>query len=240
MNFRSLQVRHYYIYAGFFFLFFFISSVWAQVPQGEVYGHPLGPETRDAFNATSALLAEKPIVRGNFEQEKLLSRLGRSLKSSGNFIIAADLGMVWDTQKPFPSTLALGKDYLVQSRPGGQKNILSAEGNETFIRLAEVISAVFSGNTGRLLENFEVFYLDKIRSADNGRASGNNPGWELGLLPRDRAIASFAVKITLKGDSAIRSILINEQNGDSIEYVLSNHSYPSELALNEKSFFTVP
>jgi len=178
--------------------------------------------------STSAALAEHPIVRGNFEQEKVLSRLGRSLKSSGNLIIAADLGMVWDTLKPFPSTLALGKDYLVQSRPGGQKSVLSAQGNETFIRLAEVISSVFSGNTRGLLENFDVYYL------------GNSSGWELGLLPKDNAIASFAVRITMKGDSVIRSILINEQNGDSITYVLSNHSYPSELALHEKSFFTIP
>ena len=197
---------------------------WAQ----DIFSHPLKPETMAAFNATSERLAEHPIVKGNFEQEKLLSRLKRSLKSSGNFIIAVELGMVWDTLKPFPSTMALGKDYLVQSRPGGQKTVLSAEGNETFIRLAEVISSVFSGNTQRLLDNFEVYY------------SGSVSGWELGLLPRDRAIASFAVRITMKGDTAIRHILINEQNGDSITYVLSNQSYPSELASHEKSFFTIP
>jgi len=208
-----------------FFLIFFPIALWAEE---DVYLYPLGPETMNAFIATSAILAEHPIVKGSFEQEKILSRLGRSLKSSGNLIIAAEQGMVWDTLKPFPSTLALGKDYLVQSRPGGQKSVLSAQGNETFIRLADVISSVFSGNTRGLLENFEIYY------------SGSASGWELGLLPRDNAIASFAVRITMKGDSAIRSILINEQNGDSIFYVLSNHSYPSELALHEKSFFAIP
>ena len=206
-------------------LFFISTAAWAQE---DVFRHPLKPETMSAFNSTSGRLAEHPIVRGNFEQEKILSRLNRSLMSSGNFIIAVELGMVWDTLKPFPSTLALGKDYLVQSRPGGQKAVLSAQGNETFIRLADVISAVFSGRTQRLLDNFEVYYL------------GSASDWELGLLPKDKAIASFAARITMKGDSAIRSILINEQNGDSITYVMSNHSYPSELAPHEKSFFTLP
>jgi hypothetical protein len=206
-------------------VFLFNFSVWAD---GDVFSHPLKPETTGAFDAAFVRLSEHPIVRGNFEQEKILSRLNRSLKSSGNFIIAAGQGMVWDTLNPFPSTLALGKDYLVQSRPGGQKTVLSARGNETFIRMAEVISAVFSGRSRELQDNFEVYY------------SGSSSGWELGLLPKEKAISSFAVRITMKGDEAIRSILINEQNGDAVVYALYNHSYPSELASHEKSFFTAP
>jgi hypothetical protein len=211
-----------------FGLLFFTLEVWAQSPAGDIFSHPLRSETMNAFNVTCAQLAEHSLVRGNFEQEKILNRLNRSLKSSGNFIIAADTGMVWETLKPFPSTLALGKDFLIQSRPGGQKTVLSASGNETFIRLAEVLSAVFSGQSQGLLSNFEVFY------------SGSASGWELGLTPSDRAIASFIVKIAMKGDRVIRSITIHEQNGDSIIYILSNHNYPVELSVHEKDFFSVP
>jgi hypothetical protein len=124
--------------------------------------------------------------------------------------------------------MALGKDYILQSRPGGRKTVLSAQGNETFVRLAEVISAVFSGRSESLLANFEVYY------------SGSASGWELGLLPKEKAIASFADRITMKGDSAISSILINEQSGDSIIYSLSNHNYPSQLSADEKDLFRVP
>jgi hypothetical protein len=209
-------------------LFFFTFAAWAQSPTGDIFNQPLRPETRNVFNATCAQLAEHPLVRGNFEQEKMLNRLNRSLKSSGNFIIAADLGMVWETLKPFPSTLALGKDFLVQSRPGGQKTAISAKGNETFIRLAEVLSAVFSGQSQSLLNNFEVYY------------SGSASSWELGLIPLDKAIAAFMVKITMKGDRAIQSIVINEQNGDAIHYILTNHIFPAELSAHEKDFFTVP
>ena len=203
----------------------FVITAWANA---DVFIYPLGPQSMEAFRMTSANLAEKPIVKGSFEQERVLSRFNRSLKSSGNFIIAAELGMVWETLQPFPSTMALGKDYLVQSRPGGQNTVLSAQGNETFIRLAEVMSAVFSGNTQRLLDNFEVFY------------SGSVSNWELGLLPLDRVVASFAAKITMAGDSAIRSINISEQNGDVITYLMSNHSYPTDLNENEKAFFSAP
>ena len=204
--------------------FLFALPVWTQ----DVFNHPLRQQDMDAFKTICASLSEHSIVRGNFEQEKILSRLNRSLKSSGNFIIAGDLGMVWETLKPFPSALSLGKDYIIQSRAGGQKTVLSAQGNETFVRLADVISAVFSGNAQRLLDNFQVYY------------SGSPGAWELGLLPLDKAIASCADRITMTGDAVIKSIIINEQNGDSITYRLSNHNYPPELSTNEKTFFSFP
>jgi len=217
-------VKHIVAVLGLFFLF----AGRAQAAEEDIFRYPLGQRTENAFRTTCSRLAEHPFVRGNFEQEKILSRLNRSLKSSGNFIIATDLGMVWDTVKPFPSTLALGRDFIVQSRPGGQKTVLSAQGNETFLRMAEVISTVFSGNERGLLDNFEVYY------------SGSVSSWELGLSPLDKAINSFAEKIVMKGDDAIRSIQILEQNGDSIKYILSNHSYPAELDVHEKAFFSYP
>jgi hypothetical protein len=198
------------------------------IARGDIFDYPLKQETMENFRTTCAALAVYPVVKGSFEQEKVLNRLNRSLKSSGNFIIASGQGMVWDTVRPFPSALALGKDYLVQSRPGGDRTVLSAAGNETFIRMAEVISAVFSGNISGLMENFKVYY------------SGSTSAWEMGLLPLDKAINNFALRIVMKGDSAIKSITVYEQNGDTIIYGLSNHSYSSDLSVHEKNFFSFP
>ncbi|MDR2730154.1 MAG: outer membrane lipoprotein carrier protein LolA [Treponema sp.] len=208
-----------------------ISALFAQNTREEIFRHPLGPQTRNAFNETCSALANHSYIKGTFEQVKTISRLERSLKSSGNFIIASDMGMVWETLKPFSSTMALGKNFIIQSRPGGQKTFLSAQGNETFLHMAEVISAVFSGNAKELLENFEVYYF----MPDQSRGS-----WELGLIPQNKAIGVFAERIIMKGDSAIRSIFINEQSGDSIQYILMNHSYPPELNANEKAVFILP
>jgi hypothetical protein len=54
--------------------------------------------------------------------------------------------MVWDTVSPFPSTMAVGRDFIIQTGLGGTKSKLDARGNETFISLADTISAIFSGN----------------------------------------------------------------------------------------------
>jgi len=213
---------------AFLALFLCAAGIWAQTQSEEIFRRPLEPQTMDAFKTTCSRLSEHVFIRGKFEQEKTVSRLNRSLKSSGNFIIAIGLGMVWDTVKPFPSTLTLGKDYVIQSRSGRQKTVLNAQGNETFLRMAEVISAIFSGNSQGLMDNFNVYY------------SGSAAAWELGLTPKNNAVGSFAEKIIMKGDAAIRSILIYEQNGDTAKYYLSNHNYPAELNANEKSFFVLP
>jgi len=210
---------------GLFLLFFLIELT--QVQAQDVFNYPLAPQTEEAFRAVCSRLAQHKFTKGNFELEKTISRLDRSLKSSGNFIIASDLGIVWDTVKPFASTLTLGKDFMIQSRTGGQKTVLNAQGNETFLRMAQVNSAVFSGNTKGLLDNFEIFF------------TGGVSGWELGLAPLDQTITSIMQKIIMKGDVVIRSILIYEHNGDTIKYILSNHSFPTELSKNEQAFFSI-
>jgi hypothetical protein len=214
---------------GFLILYlsFFAVTLWADENNNSLFDNPLNLQTTDTFTKISAMLAEHSIVKGNFKQEKKINRLNRSFVSSGNFLIVSGLGMVWDTVKPFPSTVTLGKDYIIQSR-GNQRTVLSTQGNEAFIRMAEIISAVFTGDKQRLTENFELYFIGIITN------------WEMGLIPRDRTVASVTGRIAMKGDSAIRSILIYQQNGDSTEYILSNHSYPAELNVNEKAYFTVP
>jgi hypothetical protein len=218
-------VKHGAIFAA---LFWIAGMLAAAEPEEEIYNHPLDSGRKSRFIAICAMLSEHPVIKGTFEQEKTISSLNRSLVSQGNFIIAADLGMVWETLKPFPSTLATGRDFLIQSRPGGRKTKLDAGGNETFLRLADVISSVFSGNSRGLMDNFEIYFSE---------AEG---AWTLGLIPLDVSIRSFAARISMAGDSAIRLIRVREQNGDTIRYSLSGHSYPPALRGDEKDFFSVP
>jgi hypothetical protein len=213
--------------AVFLGLFFFLAG-WVYAQEEGIFRHPLNRQTEAAFRATCQHLAGHPFIRGNFEQERTLSRLNRSLKSSGNFLIAENLGMVWDTENPFPSTLVLGRDYFIQSRPGGQRTFLSAQGNETFLRMADAIGTMFSGNAQGLIDNFEIFYSETAAS------------WELGLTPLDKAISSFAQRIIMRGDTVIRFIQVTEQNNDTIIYVLSNYNFPAELSARERALFTVP
>jgi hypothetical protein len=208
----------------------------AQQAGEEAFNHPLDGSTRPRFDAGCADLAKNPVIKGVFEQTKTIGRLNRSLVSKGDFIIAAELGMVWDTLTPFPSTMAVGRDYILQSTPSGAKTKLDARGNETFLRLADTISAIFTGNSRLLLENFTVYFTELDGS------------WTIGLIPGEKSIKTFAARIVMSGESGrtgggrtqntvIRVITLYEQNGDTITYKLSNHSYPGTLTARERSLF---
>jgi len=207
---------------------FLIFSQFIGAQQNEILNHPLNTGNIDTFRAVCARIARHPFIKGTFEQEKIISRLNRSMNSSGSFIITSNLGMVWETINPFPSTLVLGRDFMIQSRPGSQRTVLSAQGNETFQGMAQVIGGVFSGNAASLENNFEIFF------------TGNISSWEMALIPRDKTISSFAQRISMRGSDVIRVIYISEQNGDSIIYTLLNHTFPASLTAGETALFSLP
>jgi outer membrane lipoprotein-sorting protein len=218
--------------AAFFCALFLLCGVlrgvflYAQIPADAeaVFAFPLGEAGR--FSELCADLSGHPFIRGTFVQTKTISRLNRSLVSEGNFIIARDMGMVWETLKPFPSTMTAGRDYLLQSTPSGTKTRLDARGNETFLRFSDTISAVFSGDAQKLLDNFTVYFTE---------AGGV---WTMGLVPSEKAIRTFAARIIMSGEaSLIRTVTLHEQNGGSIRYALSGHSCPASLSAGERALF---
>jgi hypothetical protein len=210
-----------------FLLFFFAFSMGAQENAPEVFRFPLGAANRTRYGEVTKTLAEHPVVKGTFTQTRTLGRMNRTLVSGGNFIIAAGTGMVWDTRTPFPSVMAVGRDYIVQSTPRGTRTRLEARGSETFLSLADTISAVFTGDARRLRENFDNYFTES-----GGR-------WFLGIVPREKAVRTFAAQLTLSGDSVIRTIILREENGDTVRYELSGHSFPGGLTPDEKALFSV-
>ena len=199
-----------------------------------VFNYPLTETTKPAFLAVCRALSPRPVIRGTFEQTKTITRLNRSLVSQGNFTIAGDFGMIWETLKPYPSTMAVGRDFIVQETSPGNRTRLNAQGNETFLRLADTISAIFTGSAPRLLDNFDVSYAQTAER------------WTVGLIPRKQAIRSFAARIILSGErstpgrtAVIQSIVLFEQNGDAIQYSLSNHRFPQELTAGEQALFQI-
>jgi hypothetical protein len=215
-----------------FGLAFFLSAVLASGQTDEVFSRPLNSRNRSRFDAVCAAMAEHPLIKGAFTQTKTLRRLERSLVSTGSFIIDAGRGMIWDTKVPFASVMAVGRDYLIQIS-GGKKTKLDTAGNETFIRISEIMRSVFTGNTRALTENFELFFSESGENRTAGQGF-----WKLGLIPKDRTIRNFAASIIIQGDSALRSVILNEQNGDSVKYELSNHYYPETLNSSEKDLFS--
>ena len=191
----------------------------------EVFSSPLTEAAKPRFLSLCAELSARPAIRGSFELRRAVKKLDRVMVSSGNFIISAEHGIIWDTKKPFPSTMTMGRDFIRQTTPEGSGSVLSAQGNETFLRFSEVMRALFAGDPVKLFSGFQVFFAE-------------SPGyWELGLIPRDAAIRGFIERIALIGEGGlIRGITIFQRNGDAVSYAFSGQRFEG-LSPQERELF---
>ncbi len=183
-----------------------------------------------SLEAVCGSLSENRNMTGRFLQEKTISAVNRTLRSSGIFIFS-DLGIVWKTEKPFPSVMAVGLDRVVQTLPNGKKTVMDASQNQIFTSISKSLSAMFRGDQKTLVENFSTDF------------SGNSSGWTVRLVPKDLSVASILGSIEVSGKfldsrAQIDGILMSESSGDSIKYIFSEQKFPEELSQDEKSYFT--
>ena len=183
-----------------------------------------------SLESVCASLAARPNTTGDFIQIKTINANGRQLKSSGKFIIST-IGIMWKTEKPFPSSLILTKDSMIQIAANGNKSVMDGKDNQIFANISDTLTSVFSGNSNQLKKNFECTF--------SGDEKG---GWTLELKPKDSTIASVMERLVLSGalenDVAVLGKLeMAETSGNKIIYEFTNQKYPEELSADEKQNF---
>lgn len=179
-------------------------------------------------------LASKPNTTGDFTQTKIIQTNGRKLKSSGKYIIST-LGIYWKTEKPFPSSLILTEDAMVQISANGTKSVMSGKDNQIFANISGTLSSVFSGNVDELKKNFECSFSED-----------SNGGWKILLTPKDSTIAAVMKRLVLSGTydstsgaAVLASLEMAETSDNTITYEFTNQKYPKELAADEKQIFII-
>lgn len=177
-------------------------------------------------------LSKTPITKGDFTQIKTINAKGRTLKSSGKFIISLE-GIMWKTLKPFPSNLIVTENAMIQIAADGKKNVMSASDNQIFQNISKTLRSVFAGDSKELENNFKVAFENK----ENGL-------WSVVLTPKDSTIAAVMQTLELSGSSTntqvtLLSLELQETSNNKIRYEFSNQTYPKELTTDEKAFFVI-
>lgn len=193
------------------------------------------PASNFTLEGVCAKLSSKSNTTGSFTQTKNIKANGRALKSYGKFIICP-LGILWNTEKPFPSKMVLTKDTMAQTLADGSKSVMNGKDNQIFENISKTLSSVFSGNAEELKNNFTCTFQNKEAGS-----------WKLILLPKDSTIASVMKQLILSGtitggekeNAVLTSLEISEQSGNSILYEFSNQKYPQELTADEKLEFKI-
>ena len=194
----------------------------------------LSAQTSLTLETVCKNLAARPNTTGDFTQTKSLQTNGRKLKSNGKFIIS-NSGILWRTEKPFPSSLILTKDAMVQIAANGTKSVMSGKDNQIFSNISGTLSSVFSGNVNELKKNFICDF------SEDGK-----DGWKVSLTPKDSTIASVMNILVLSGKCDIKAgtavlekLEMAETSGNSILYEFVNQKYPEELSNEEKQNFVI-
>lgn len=184
----------------------------------------------ETFDSVCKNLSERPNMTGNFSQVKTISAVGRSMKSSGTFIFSLD-GIMWKTEKPFPSTMVVGMTSVKQTLANGKETVIDASSNQIFTSISTTLNAMFSGNSQVLQNNFDVDF------------SFSGSDWKAVLLPKDNMVKKILQSLSISGKAAsdyadLNTIVMSEANGDSITYNFTNQKYPKELTADEKAYFS--
>lgn len=184
----------------------------------------------ETFDSVCKNLAKHPNMTGNFSQVKTISAVNRSMKSSGTFIFSLD-GIMWKTEKPFPSTMVVGMTSVKQTLANGKETVIDASSNQIFTSISTTLSAMFSGNAAVLQDNFDVDF----------NFSGSD--WKAVLSPKDNMVKKILFSLSIGGKATensadLNSIVMAEATGDTITYNFTNQKYPKELTADEKSYFS--
>lgn len=194
---------------------------------GDVFDHPQTPAQAQAvLRAAMPGLGQVQVLRGHFTQRKYLSEIPRPLTSTGEFLLVRDQGVWWHAQTPLDSALTLTPRGLIQvdartpMPPGGSQR---QPGSEI---AAGIFFALFALDIDTLARSFDLFAMQSAAR------------WQLGLRPRDAAVAAWFRQATLSGGEQVERVTLFEAAGDRTEIELDAAAQPkSSLTPAERQRF---
>jgi outer membrane lipoprotein-sorting protein len=150
-----------------------------------------------------AQLQSHAVVRGQFVQRKQLAGFTRPLESAGSFLLWREHGVVWNTARPFASSIVITRDAVRVAQGGKPYTLQSDAAREPALRIVnEILFAVLAGDVTRLEQRFEI------------AAQAPGSSWTLRLTPREAAVKRAFTSIGVDGDSFVRGVQLQEANGD--------------------------
>lgn len=181
----------------------------------------------DLAQSVRERLTQPAVLRGDFEQSKQVQGFARPLVSRGSFLVARERGVLWQVRTPFASQLRLTRDEIVSTQEGGAVAFRLDAGKEPAVRMINgLMFSLLNGDVSALSEHFRI----------EGHVEGRS--WQLQLVPRQAALTRLMTRVELVGDSHVRSIRIDEANGDRTTIRFSaQSSEPARLSPDEAARF---
>jgi Outer membrane lipoprotein carrier protein LolA len=165
-------------------------------------------------------LENPAVLQGEFEQRKTLQGFKNPLLSKGHFWVAKARGVVWETQKPFASSLIVTRDRLLTRKADGTVSSQIKAQDEPGIRaINDILFALMAVDWPTLSQRFTI------------TATWQSPSlWRMRLTPREASVAQWVSLIELQGANFVHSVRLTEPQGDASLITFSNQIPASELS----------
>ncbi|WP_045973732.1 LolA family protein [Xenorhabdus doucetiae] len=172
--------------------------------------------------------AHQPVVRAHFTQVRQIQGMPQPLSSSGEMLVSHYKGLWWHQQKPFPLTLVLDDNRMVQVMAGQTPQVITADSNPQLFQFNHLMRALFQADRAVLEENFNIEFND----LGQGK-------WRLVLTPKTSPLDKLFTAITLNGQANLDAILLTDRQGDRTELAFTRHQLtPETLSHEEEQRFT--
>ncbi|MBV8624799.1 MAG: outer membrane lipoprotein carrier protein LolA [Herbaspirillum sp.] len=156
-----------------------------------------------------AALAKPAVMCGRFDQTKQLSGIKKPLQSHGRFCVLKDRGILWQTLQPFPNTLRITRESIVQMQDGRVAMKLDAQQEPVVKMINSVLFSLLAGDLSQ---------LDSLFELDGTLRDGH---WQVALKARQPALAKAIGDISLEGSAYVEKVLMKEAGGDRTEISFS-------------------
>lgn len=190
-------------------------------------GGIVNPASADPLAEVRSQVAQVPLLRGEFSQEKQVAGFRNPLRSNGRFLLVRDKGVVWSTTAPFPSDIVITQDRILSRQRDGSRRVEVDGRQQPGLRSVNAMMfALMSGDMKALTSTFEVKPEPVAR------------GWKMTLVPRSRQVAQAFTSVRLSGDRYVREVELREANGDLTRLRFSGMSEsPATLSRDEAARF---
>lgn len=173
------------------------------------------------------LLHTGNILHGQFVEEKQVQGFNSPLISKGNFTVAPDHGVIWNTEKPFVTTTVITPAGLAQNAGGKIIMNLKAQKIPFMSHLYDMLGGVLAGNWQALETDFIV------------SKSRKNQGWQVTMTPirTDNPAMPFS-SITAQGHHFVENVVLLKSDGDTDTLTFTHQALSSkQLSAAENSAF---
>ena len=173
-------------------------------------------------------LAEPPVIRALFVQERSIADMTRPTVSRGRITVSRLDGVLWQIESPVKLALAFTQSGVIETGPDGVRR---SRGQRRGAVDTEV---------GRLMQSIVGANEESLKTAFDAVAQGSLERWTIRLTPRAREMARFLREVRLGGGRRLETIEIEETSGNGTAIRMRQFAVAEKLEADELAFFKLP